>query len=31
MLVDMAASYLIVEETFVEVFAALGYDLWALI
>ncbi len=30
MLADMAASYPIVEETFAEASAALGYDLWAL-
>lgn len=30
MLSEMAASYPIVEETFAEASAALGYDLWAL-
>lgn len=30
MLADMAASYPIVEETFADASAALGYDLWAL-
>ncbi len=30
MLADMAASSSIVEETFAEASAALGYDLWAL-
>ena len=30
MLADLAASYPIVEETFAEASAALGYDLWAL-
>nr|WP_236301164.1 ACP S-malonyltransferase [Escherichia coli] len=30
MLADMASSYPIVEETFAEASAALGYDLWAL-
>ncbi|TGC88670.1 malonyl CoA-acyl carrier protein transacylase, partial [Salmonella enterica subsp. enterica serovar Wilhelmsburg] len=30
MLAEMAANYPIVEETFAEASAALGYDLWAL-
>lgn len=30
MLADMAANYPIVEETFAEASAVLGYDLWAL-
>ena len=30
MLSDMAAAYPVIEETFREASAALGYDLWAL-
>ncbi|ARD61323.1 [acyl-carrier-protein] S-malonyltransferase [Kosakonia radicincitans DSM 16656] len=31
MLADMAAAYPVIEETFAEASAALGYDLWALV